>query len=519
MSTYLRQTARRYADRIAIIDGSESITWSRFDAGVDRLTRQLLDRGIRHGDPVLLHSPNCIQQVMAMYAVWRAGGILVPVNFRCSPAEIVTMARTSKSKMLIGHSDYPDHVSAVAEAGLLTLGHVVIDNELDESGDDSTVGFDSENPPIDARVGQDQPAWYFFTSGTSGNPKAAVLTHHTLSYIITNRLADIVPGTTQHDVSLAIAPLSHGAGTHLLCQVARGATTVLARSRPFDPDQIWDLIEEHRVTNLFTVPAILKQLAQSPAAESSDHSSLRYVLYGGAPMTMNDREHARSVIGDKLVQFYGMAEVTGTMTVLTPEDHELEPADINGIGPAGFPRIGVELSIQDESGLILPPGQTGEICAAGMPVFAGYLDNDTANREAFVNGWFRTGDIGYMNERGCLYITGRASDMYISGGHNIYPRELEEHLSRHPHIVEAAVVGIPDDEWGETGVAVCISDDTITPTKDELISWLSGRVARYKLPRHFVFQKTMPLSANGKVTKKDLRALIIDELRNLTGRS
>ena len=507
LSTYLRQTTARHGERCAMVEGTESITWSEFDSGVDALARELLDRGLCPGDPVLLHSPNRIQQVQSMYAVWRAGGILAPVNFRSSPAEVAGMAATARPRLMIGHGDYREHLRAVAATGLLELGQLVIDGAGGSDDVGAVVRRDGDRVD-DARVSQDQPAWYFFTSGTSGNPKAAVLTHHTLGYIITNRLADLVPDTTQQDVSLVTAPLSHGAGTHLLCQVARGATSVLTLARPFDPSQVWKLVERHRVTNMFTVPAILKLLVESPEAENRDHSSLKYVLYAGAPITMQDRERARAVIGNKLVQFYGMAEVTGTMTVLTPAGHDVEPVDADGFGPAGYPRTGVELSIQDDRGNLLPAGQRGHICAAGLPVFAGYLNNDAANDEAFVDGWFRTGDIGYLNTRGCLYITGRASDMYISGGHNVYPREIEEQLSQHPAITEVAIVGVPDGKWGEIGVAVCVASDSIPPDADELAEWLSHRMARYKLPQRFVFWPELPVSPNGKVAKKTLRELL-----------
>ncbi|WP_299449602.1 AMP-binding protein [uncultured Serinicoccus sp.] len=507
LSTYLRVVARRFAQREAISSGTNSVTWAQLDASVDALASALRSRGIRPGDPVILQSRNSIAFVQTMYAVWRVGAVVVPVNFRSGPSEVAHMALTSGATLMVAQSEFRKHIAAATEWGALPLGHMVIED--DEPFDLSTSTVQEAEPIHDVRVDQNHPAWYFFTSGTSGKPKAAVLTHHTLGFIITNRLADLTPGTTQEDVSLVIAPLSHGAGTHLLSQVARGAKIVLAHSKPMDPAEIFQLIEEHHVTNFFAVPTILKRLSESEGHGEYNHSSLRFVLYGGAPMLTRDRDHARKVFGEKLVQYYGMAEVTGCMTVLAPHEHAAVPADETGVGPAGFARTGVELSIQDESGVERAPGEVGEICAAGLAVFAGYLNDTAANEKAFRNGWFRTGDVGYLDATGCLYVTGRSSDMYISGGHNIYPREIEECLSHHPRLEDVTVVGISDAQWGEIGVAVCVATEGPVPSEREMTDWVGDRLARFKAPRRYVFWQELPKNAYGKVAKTEVRRLFI----------
>jgi fatty-acyl-CoA synthase len=358
------------------------------------------------------------------------------------------------------------------------------------------------------RVGD--PAWYFFTSGTSGPPKAAVLTHDQLGFVVTNHLADLMPTTTEADRSLVVAPLSHGAGIHLLTQVARGAATVLTESPGLDAVEVWRLVEAERVTNAFTVPTILNMLVEHPAVAAHDHSSLRYVVYAGAPMASRDQQRARSVLGEVLVQYYGMAEATGNVTVLPPWAHDHRPPEGVEFGSCGYPRTGMQVSIQDPDGAEVPPGVDGEICVAGPAVFPGYLDNPAATEAAFRDGWYRTGDVGRFDESGYLYITGRLSDMFISGGSNIHPRDVEEKLFGHPDVDEVIVLGMPDAKWGEIGTAVVVRAPGSTLDEAELRRWAAERMARYKVPRHVVFWDELPRSGYGKIVRRTVRQRLVD---------
>ena len=357
-----------------------------------------------------------------------------------------------------------------------------------------------------ASVEHDDPCWFFFTSGTTGRPKAAVLTHGQMAFVVTNHLCDLMPGTTHRDASLVVAPLSHGAGIHQLTQVARGAKTVLLAGDRFDPDEAWSLVERWRITNMFTVPTIVKMLTEHPSVDAHDHSSLRYVIYAGAPMYREDQKHALRKLGKVLVQYFGLGEVTGNITVLPPALHEPEDGPGVKVGTCGYERTGMQVSIQDQQGREVEPGETGEICVCGPAVFAGYYDNPEANAKAFRDGWFRTGDLGHLDEEGYLFITGRASDMYISGGSNVYPREIEEKILTHPAIAEVAILGVPDRTWGEVGVAVCVLRPEARLGEQELLAWLDGKVARYKLPKRVFFWDALPKSGYGKITKKDIRA-------------
>jgi acyl-CoA synthetase (AMP-forming)/AMP-acid ligase II len=302
-----------------------------------------------------------------------------------------------------------------------------------------------------------------------------------------------------------VAPLSHGAGVHQLVQVARAAKTVLLSSERFDVDEAWMLVEKWRITNMFTVPTIVKFLTEHPSVDTYDHSSLRYVIYAGAPMYREDQKYALKKLGKVLVQYFGLGEVTGNITVLPRLLHEPDDGSQVKVGTCGYERTGMQVSIQDDQGQEVPAGVTGEICVCGPAVFAGYYNNPEANEKAFRDGWFRTGDLGHMDQEGFVYITGRASDMYISGGSNVYPREIEERILTHSAISEVAVLGVPDRTWGEVGVAVCALRPNATINEQELLAWLGGKVARYKIPKRVFFWDALPKSAYGKLSKRIIR--------------
>ncbi|WP_247658512.1 acyl-CoA synthetase [Aquabacter sp. L1I39] len=501
----LRQAARRFPQEIGFVHGSSETTWAQMDARVDAMAAALVKRGIGKGDRILVQSKNCLEMFESMFAAFRIGAVWVPTNFRQTPDEVAYLAQASGAIAMICHGDFPEHVK-VARAQSPAIASVI--------GIGSTDFGDEYNALVAAHMGEkvsvadvehDDPCWFFFTSGTTGRPKAAVLTHGQMGFVITNHLCDLMPGTTHEDASLVVAPLSHGAGVHQLCQVARAVKTILLPSEKFDVAEAWRLVERWRVTNLFTVPTITKLLAEHPSVDSYDHSSLRYVIYAGAPMYREDQKRALAKLGKVLVQYFGLGEVTGNITVLPPALHEPEDGPHVKLGTCGFERTGMMVQIQDDTGREVAPFETGEICAAGVAVFAGYYNNPDANAKAFRNGWFRTGDLGHMDEQGFVYITGRASDMYISGGSNVYPREVEEKALQHPDLVEVAILGVPDPMWGEVGVAVCVARPGAPVSERDILAFLDGKVSRYKLPKRVFFWEALPKSAYGKITKKMVR--------------
>lgn len=501
----LRQAARRFPQEIGFVHGPAETTWAQMDARVDAMAAALVKRGIGKGDRILVQSKNCLEMFESMFAAFRIGAVWVPTNFRQTPDEVAYLAQASGAIAMICHADFPEHV-AVVRAQSPAIGFVIGIGTaaFGEEYNALVAAHLGEKVPV-ADVEHDDPCWFFFTSGTTGRPKAAVLTHGQMGFVITNHLCDLMPGTTHEDASLVVAPLSHGAGVHQLVQVARAAKTILLPSEKFDVAEAWRLVEHWRVTNLFTVPTITKLLAEHPSVDSFDHSSLRYVIYAGAPMYREDQKRALAKLGKVLVQYFGLGEVTGNITVLPPALHEPEDGPHVKLGTCGFERTGMMVEIQDDTGREVAPFETGEICVAGLAVFAGYYNNPDANAKAFRNGWFRTGDLGHMDEQGFVYITGRASDMYISGGSNVYPREVEEKALQHPDIVEVAILGVPDPMWGEVGVAVCVARPGAQMSEKDIIAFLDGKVSRYKLPKRVFFWEALPKSAYGKITKKMVR--------------
>lgn len=502
----LDQAARRFPDRDGFVWGERSWTWAEMSARAQALAAALRAHGVEKGDRVLVHAKNCEEMWISLFATFRLGAVWVPTNFRLVPDEVAYLATASGAKVFLCHADFPAHAAAVRAAS----PNLALLASFDPAGFAET----SVGALIEAHAGAevaladveyDDPCWFFFTSGTTGRPKAAVLTHGQMAFVITNHLCDLTPATTERDASLVVAPLSHGAGVHQLVQTARAVKTVLLPGERFDAEIAWTLVQEHGVSNMFTVPTILKMLVEHPSVDRYDHSSLRYVIYAGAPMYREDQKYALKKLGPVIVQYFGLGEVTGNITVLPGALHEAEDGPHVKLGTCGFERTGMQVQIQDDAGAEVPYGQQGEICVCGPAVFAGYYENPEANAKSFRNGWFRTGDLGFMDPEGFVYITGRASDMYISGGSNIYPREIEEKILTHPAIAEVAVLGVPDPTWGEIGVAVCVPKAGAVVEEGELIAWMGDKVARYKLPRKVFFWEALPKSGYGKITKKMVR--------------
>ncbi|HEY0421487.1 MAG TPA: acyl-CoA synthetase, partial [Acetobacteraceae bacterium] len=499
LAQFLIQSARRFPEGAAVIRSEQVLTWGAMAARVGAAAAHLADRGVVAGDRVLVHSRNSPAMLETMWAAWMLGAVWVPTNFRLTPPEIAWLASSSGAVAHIFDSAFPEHAEAAREAN--PAARVFLSLEEWE-------GLTTHPAPLtkEAEVDADAMCWFFYTSGTTGRPKAAVLTHGQLNFVVANHIADLMPGLSERDASLVVAPLSHGAGIHAVVQAARGTPSILLPGERLDVAEAWRLVERHRVTNMFTVPTILTMLVNHPSVDMQDHSSLRHVIYAGAPMYRADQVRALRKLGPVLVQYFGLGEVTGAITVLPGHLHSIADDPDFPIGSCGLPRTGMEIAIFDGAGRQQAAGQDGEICVRGPAVFGGYFGNREATEKAFAGGWFHTGDLGRLDARGFLFITGRASDMYISGGSNVYPREVEEAILLHPAVAEACVLGMPDPKWGESGVAVLVLHEGAA--LDDLGAHLEGRLARYKHPARVVIWPELPKSGTGKVTKREVRRLL-----------
>lgn len=503
----LTQISRRHADEPGFIAHGVTWSWSAINRRVDSVCSALRERGVGKGDRILVHSRNNLPLFESAWVAFKLGAIWVPTNYRITAPEAAYLGRSSGARVMLYDHGFAGHVDAVRAASPALELVVALDEPRAGELAYEALASKASGPFAAAEVERDDPLWFFYTSGTTGQPKAGTLTHGQMAFVVTNHLADLMPGLGVRSRSLVVAPLSHGAGIHAIVNAARGAASVLPASEKLDPEEVWALVEQHRIDNMFTVPTIVKMLTEHEAVDRHDHSSLKYVIYAGAPMYRTDQKLALRKLGRVLVQYYGLGEVTGNITVLPPELHTMDDDEPGSRpGTCGYARTGIEIAILDEDGVKLGPFETGEICVRGMAVMSGYDSNPEANEKAFRRGWFHTGDLGNLDNEGFLYITGRSSDMYISGGSNVYPREVEEALLLHDAVCEVAVLGMPDPKWGELGVAVIVRRAGCDVSADALLDHLDGKLARYKCPRHFVFWDTLPKSAYGKIVKKDVRA-------------
>ncbi|WP_193070872.1 AMP-binding protein [Brevibacterium sp. FME37] len=547
VSRFLTQTARRIPDHTAVIDDDHSVrwTWSELDARAEALARTLQASGVGRRDSVLLVSANHAEVVQSFWGIIRAGAVIAPPNAALSTEELLSISADVIPAAIVVDRAHADFVEALKRTGF--TGAVLWIGELPDgspsssgplSGDGagykgssrrevvrSTEAADGDEDGVgDFAVEEDDPCWYFFTSGSTGKPKAATFTHRHLGAVLMNHRCDLFPNETEDGASLVLAPLSHGAGIHMLAQVFGGTPSVIHPGGKADPSTLWESIDGYEITNAFTVPTILNRIvAGYPVDRGPADHSLNRVIYAGAPMLAADQSRALDKLGPCLVQYFGLAEVTGAITVLRPEEHGTIPVDSAGIGTCGRARTGVDIVILAETGTELPSGEQGEVCVGGPTVCAGYLGRADANAEAFAHGVFHTGDVGYLDESGFLFLTGRKSDMYISGGSNVYPREIEELLLTDAEVAQAVVVGVPDAQWGEIGIAIIepassgaanasdgpstdLGASAGTDPSERLRALCKSTLAAYKVPKEIHFVAAMPVTAYGKLARKELKA-------------
>jgi acyl-CoA synthetase (AMP-forming)/AMP-acid ligase II len=362
----------------------------------------------------------------------------------------------------------------------------------------------SERP--DVLIDPDAPAWLFYTSGTTGKPKGAIESHRNLLAMTQHFLLELGGDIAPTDVMLHLAPISHGSTSVGLPHLAVGAANAFPASLSFDPERVFETIERLKVTTTMLAPTMLHVLLESPAIERYDLTSLKTVCYGAAPMPISDLKRALEIFGPIFIQFYGQAEAAATITCLPKAEHRLDGDEktLTRLGSAGRETFSSRVRILDPNGQVLAPGETGEIAVRGALVMPGYWRRPEATAAAIPDGWLRTGDAGYLDEDGYLFITDRVKDMIISGGSNVYAREVENVLVTHPDISEVAVIGLPDPKWGEIVAAVVVARDPDLAEAD-VIEFAREKMAGYKKPQRVWFVEALPTNANGKILKRVLR--------------
>jgi acyl-CoA synthetase (AMP-forming)/AMP-acid ligase II len=503
----LTKTARIFPDKPAFIHGDRQLSYAQFDARVNRLANAFQRLGLKQGENVAILQYNYPQTYESLFACFKSGLGAVPINFRLHPKEFAFIIDHSESRAVILSPEFNYSIMEVRDRIPSARHLITLEGASGDLFDYESILADAADDFTDVDVSSDDLAWLFYTSGTTGMPKGAMLTHRNLLAMVMNFYADIAPGFTPDDVILHAAPLSHGSGLYGLPNIGKGATNVMLASKSFDPELVFQTIERYRVTNMFTAPTMIKMLIDHPAMDHYDLSSLRSLNYGGAPMLVEDLKKAIEKFGSCLVQLFGQGESPMTISYLPHWAHKTDgrPEEIKRLASAGFARTDVEIKIFDKEENELPPGHIGEIATRSDLVMKGYWNNPEATAGTIKNGWLHTGDVGYLDDNGYLFIMDRSKDMIISGGENIYPREIEEVLIRHPAVREVSVIGVPDLKWGEAIKAVVSLNPDKTVTEKDLIDFCGENIAGYKKPKSVDFVDDLPKSNYGKILKRKLR--------------
>jgi long-chain acyl-CoA synthetase len=460
------------------------------------------DLGIEPGARVTLVLPNCAEYAEAKLALWRAGLAAVPVNSKLHPMELEYVLRDSGSAVCLSRGALHRALEPVA-------GRIEGLALIDVAGERYREAAQADPvPPHDGDGGD--IAWLFYTSGTTGRPKGVMLTHDNLVAMALNFYAD-VEAVTAGDVLIHVAPMSHGSGLYAVPWLIRGGHQVVPESGGFDAAELFDLLDHYASASLFAAPTIIQRMVRFAREHQRKAKGLRAIIAGGAPFYVEDIKAAVDCLGPRIAQIYGQGETPMTITSLSAPQiaQAVARGDDALLASVGSHFTAVEVAILDSDNRPLPTGAIGEVAVHGPTVMKGYWNNPDATRQAIVDGWLHTGDVGVLDERGLLQLRDRSKDVIISGGSNIYPREVEEVLLRHPDVVEVSVIGVADSEWGESVAAFVVRRADSTLAEQELDALCLQSIARFKRPKHYLFVEELPKNSTGKVLKTELRKIAL----------
>jgi acyl-CoA synthetase (AMP-forming)/AMP-acid ligase II len=482
-----------------------ALDYQTANARANRMAHAFVGLGLKRGDRLAWLSKNCIDQMLLFFAASKVGVVPVPLNYRLAPAEWRYIINDCQATALVCEAELCAGIDTV-RADLERIEHFVSLGEAEDSWLDfeQWIGDEPDHNPNQQSSSQDE-LYQMYTSGTTGLPKGAILTQGAIfnNIRMVSALAEAVVLETRCLVSL---PLYHAAaGITVMNTVSHGGSVLLHRE--FDPVAVIEDLDSREITNLTLVPAQIQAcLVQVPDIAKREYPGLRAVLYGASPIAEETLRQAMAAFDCDFIQVFGMTETTACATILSAETHRRalagEPRLLLSCGRAA---LGTEVRIVNEQGEEVPPGTVGEISVRGPQLMKGYWNLPEASAKTLRDGWLYTGDAAKMDEEGFFYIQDRIKDMIVSGGENIYPKEIENALFEHPDVVDAAVIGIPSERWGETVLAFLVSRDGGALEEDEIIAFCRERLAGFKLPQQVVMIDEVPRNASGKALKKDLR--------------
>lgn len=498
VSELLARNARKMPNHEAIIDRGERITYGSFNHSVNLLAASLLQSGIKKGDKVILFMPNTKEFLYTYFAVLRIGAIIVPINARLTTLEIEYIIEHSEAKALVAHELLFEQVKGLSEK--YELLWIKTGAALPKWNSFEKLLQDSEVEEINCELTEDDEATILYTSGTTGKPKGVLFTHRNILTVATMICIEMT--MKQSSRILHMMPLSHSAPLHLflISGTYVGATHVLAPT--FTPELLLELVSKEKTTHFFGAPIAYLFTAKHQNLNTFDLSSMEYWVYGGAPLGEKEVHFISKQFNTKnLICVYGLTEAGPNGTLLAKEEHATKAGSIGKRAA-----LNCEIKLINENGDEVEQGEIGEIVLYGEGNMKGYYKNEELTSTTFKNGWLLTGDMAKCDEDGFIWIVDRKKDMIISGGVNIFPKEIEDLLITHPKIAEVAVVGVPHPEWGETVKAFVVLKEEVENITEECKGFLNGKLAQYKIPKLYEILSELPRNPTGKILKTKLRA-------------
>ena len=501
LASWVHRNGLTFGDRAALAVGPHVYaTHRQFAASARAIAGYLRDRlKCEAGARIGIISHNSPAYLEALFGIWHAGLVAVPINSRLHAREFEYILQHSACKAVFVDDDLTQSVASIS-GNCPELKHTLPLQGNDWRAATSFAGID-----LVARAPDDH-AWLFYTSGTTGRPKGACLTHRNLMMMSLSYFADIDP-LAPDDSVLHAAPISHGSGLYGLPHIAKAAVSIIPESGGFQAEEIGEILKARQGLSFFAAPTMVKRLVENAAFAAQDHANLKTIIYGGAPMYLEDLLRAMDVVGPKLAQIYGQGEAPMTITALSKALHadRNHPKWQQRMTSVGSPRTDVEVRLVDTDDRDVPVGEAGEVLVRGDVVMAGYLNDAAATAAALRGGWLHTGDVGSFDPDGFLTLKDRVKDVIISGGSNIYPREIEEVLLRHPAVQEVSVFGLADPDWGENVVAAIVLRPGASACEGDLDALCIDQIARFKRPKRYLFLAELPKNNYGKVLKTKLR--------------
>ena len=508
-SVWIRIPAECFPDRTCIVYKNRTFTYSEINERANRLAWGLIERGFTKGSRVACLQYNCNQSFELFLAMWKAGIVMVPLNTRYSASQNIEMLKESGATALIFGAEFIGQIESIRKAVHGVSEYICHGDHNDKFMDYETILADSDPSEPDFEFDEYDIYKIHYTSGTTGKPRGVLMTYRNRKEQISHVFMNADRLISKEDIFLHVAPLTHAAGYYSTPFYLKGAKHVILDK--FDPSVLLKTIEKEKVTCTLLVPTMIVMLLEQENIGSYDLKSLARIFYGTAPMPTSKLREAVSVFGNIFRQNYGLTEAVQPLARLTPEEHVLDGDEqiARRLGSAGTRAIGVEIRIVDNENKDLPEGQIGEILLRSPHISPGYLNLSEVTAETYKDGWLHTGDLGYLDHGGYLFIVDRKKDMIISGGFNIYSREVEIFLDSHPAVLESAVIGVPDVKWGEAVKAFIVVKKALEPPrKQDMIDHCRSKgLSRYKVPKIITFIDSLPKNENGKISKKDLKLL------------